>query len=128
MRRMRKQFWGFNFFYIIIVLGLFYLTQNAVAMTDEDCLDCHTDPDLTVEIDGKTVQLTVDEEKFKGSVHADNGCVSCHEDADVEEAPQERHEGERLGSLLDAKQVHRDEGEGVEERVAGHEENPRPHR
>jgi predicted CXXCH cytochrome family protein len=56
-------------------------------MSDEDCLDCHTDPDLTVEIDGKTVPLVVDGEAFMGSIHADNGCVSCHEDADVEEAP-----------------------------------------
>ena len=79
-----KQGW-LKFLLILSVLLLAGLSQNAAAMSDEDCLDCHTDPDLTVEIDGKTVQLTVDGEKFMGSIHADNGCVSCHEEADVDE-------------------------------------------
>jgi predicted CXXCH cytochrome family protein len=78
---------GLKFLGLFLVLGLLVLSQNAAAMSDEDCLDCHTDPDLTVEIDGKTVQLIVDGEAFMGSIHADNGCVSCHEEADIEEAP-----------------------------------------
>jgi predicted CXXCH cytochrome family protein len=87
MRRNTSQHLGLKFLYAVLVLGLICLTQNVAAMTDEDCLDCHTDPDLTVEVDGKTIQLTVDEEKFMGSIHADNGCVSCHEEADVDEPP-----------------------------------------
>jgi hypothetical protein len=82
----KNQGWLSSLF-LISVIVLTGLSQNAVAMSDQDCLDCHTDPDLTVEVDGKTVKLNVDEEKFKGSVHADNGCVSCHEEADVAEAP-----------------------------------------
>ncbi len=87
MTRVRNQQFGLKFLCFILVLGLLSLSQNVAAMSDEDCLDCHTDPDLTVEIDGKTVQLIVDGEAFMGSIHADNGCVSCHEEADVEEAP-----------------------------------------
>ncbi|MDX1776050.1 MAG: cytochrome c3 family protein [Desulfobulbales bacterium] len=83
-----KQCW-LKLLLIICVVLLAGLVQNAAAMTDEDCLDCHTDPDLTVEVEGKTIQLTVDGEIFMGSIHADNGCVSCHEEADVEEAPHD---------------------------------------
>ena len=86
LKARHNQGW-FKLLLIISVLLLAGLSQKAAAMTDEDCLDCHTDPDLTVEVDGKTIQLTVDGEKFMGSIHADNGCVSCHEDADVDEAP-----------------------------------------
>ncbi|MGB5882702.1 MAG: hypothetical protein WBG28_01225, partial [Desulfobulbales bacterium] len=73
-----KQDW-LKFLLIIFALLLAVSVQNAAAMTDEDCLDCHTDPDLTVEVDGKTVQLDIDGDKYMGSVHADNSCVSCHE-------------------------------------------------
>jgi hypothetical protein len=85
MLKVRDKRGWLKFLLIISVLLLAGLSRNAAAMTDEDCLDCHTDPDLTVEVDGKTVQLFVDGEKFMGSIHAENGCVSCHEEADVEE-------------------------------------------
>ena len=87
MRRNKSQHLGLRFLFAVLVLGLLCVTQNVKAMTDEDCLDCHTDPDLTAEVDGKTISLTVDEEKYKASIHADNGCVSCHEEADVDEPP-----------------------------------------
>ena len=78
MLKVRNKKGWLKFLFIISVLLLTGFFQNAAAMSDEDCLDCHTDPDLTVEVDGKTIQLTVDGEKFIGSIHADNGCVSCH--------------------------------------------------
>ena len=62
----KKQGW-LRFLLFISVLLLTGVSQNATAMSDEDCLDCHTDPDLTVEVDGKTVQLNVDGEKFMAS-------------------------------------------------------------
>lgn len=73
--------------YYVLALVLFCMASGAMAMSDEDCLDCHTDPDLTIEVNGKAVSLEVNADAFKGSVHADNGCVSCHEEADVSEAP-----------------------------------------
>lgn len=74
---------------LLSLLAVFFILtgQQAMAMSDEDCLDCHSEQDLTVEKDGKIKQLYVDGDLFKTTIHADNGCVSCHEDADVEEAP-----------------------------------------
>jgi len=87
MQKVTEEQGWMKFLLIICVVLLAGFSQNVAAMTDEDCLDCHTDPDLTVEVEGKTVQLTVDEDKYMASIHADNGCVSCHEEADVDDLP-----------------------------------------
>jgi len=68
----------------ILLLALVLAPAMALALTDNDCMDCHSDPDLTAEKDGKTISLFIDEKVFKGTVHAENGCISCHEEADVE--------------------------------------------
>jgi cytochrome b subunit of formate dehydrogenase len=48
---------------------------------DADCLTCHGDPSLTTEENGKTVNLYVDQNKFKHSVHSRLfHCVDCHSD------------------------------------------------
>jgi len=57
----------------------------ASAMKDEACLDCHGDKTMTADRNGKTVSLYVDLSIFKETIHAGNGCVSCHEQADVPE-------------------------------------------
>lgn len=82
----RKEIWlkGLGLMLVLVFLGI---GQKAGAMSDEQCLECHSDPDMTVEVDGKDVSLYVAEKPFLSSVHAENGCVSCHEEADVEEAP-----------------------------------------
>jgi predicted CXXCH cytochrome family protein len=74
---------------LFCLLTVFFILggQHAMAMSDEDCLECHSEEDLTVEQDGKIKQLYVDGELYKTTIHAENGCISCHEDADVEEAP-----------------------------------------
>lgn len=69
---------------IIILLTAIFFSQGAFALTDDDCMDCHSDKELTTEKDGKTISLYVDEEVFKQSLHGENGCISCHEEADVE--------------------------------------------
>ena len=71
-----------SFLVFLIILPLSNLYSD-----DEVCLDCHSDPTLTTEIAGKIMQLFVRESDFKKSVHGENGCVSCHEDADVEDFP-----------------------------------------
>lgn len=69
---------------VIIMLTAVFFSQGAFALTDDDCMDCHSDEELTTEKDGKTLSLYVDEEIFKQSLHGENGCISCHEEADVE--------------------------------------------
>ncbi len=70
--------------WLTVLFGLSVATASPVlALTSDDCLDCHNDPEMTTERNGEEVSLYVDGEKFQASVHADNGCTSCHEDAEV---------------------------------------------
>jgi len=73
--------WALTYLLLITMLAC---GSNALALGNEDCMDCHGDQELTTEKDGHTISLYVDAERFAKSVHAENGCVSCHEEADVE--------------------------------------------
>jgi len=42
------------------------------------CMDCHGNKDLTVERDGKTISLYVDDEKRSHGVHGEQPCAACH--------------------------------------------------
>lgn len=71
------------------VLGLLCVLYGglgtALAVTESDCLDCHSDPDLYAEKDGVTYSLYVDQDSLSATVHAGVSCVSCHPAAKVEE-------------------------------------------
>jgi cytochrome b subunit of formate dehydrogenase len=55
---------------------------------NDDCLTCHGDPSLSTEINGKSVSLYVNPEKFKNSIHGNMfTCVDCH--TDVKTSPHE---------------------------------------
>jgi cytochrome b subunit of formate dehydrogenase len=47
-------------------------------ITNEDCLECHTDPANTRWVDGKEVSLVFPTNLFEKSVHALLDCVDCH--------------------------------------------------
>ncbi len=50
--------------------------------TSEDCLACHSDPELSKTGPGRRqISLFVDQASFQGSVHGFLGCVQCHVDA-----------------------------------------------
>lgn len=75
-----------------VVLLLFIIFFNPHlkdidAQSNEDCLMCHEDPDLTKERDGKTISLFIDTTSFHGTVHERVDCISCHIDADDEGFP-----------------------------------------
>src|SRR5579885_3334525 len=49
--------------------------------TADECLACHSDAGLTHEVNGKSVSLQVDPQKFKDSIHGSMfTCVYCHTD------------------------------------------------
>jgi cytochrome b subunit of formate dehydrogenase len=49
--------------------------------SNDDCLACHGDSTLTHEVNGKTVSLYVNPDKFKNSIHGGMfTCVDCHSD------------------------------------------------
>ena len=51
---------------------------NPRRVANKECMRCHSQPDLAVERDGKTVSLFVDEEAFNLSSHATVACAQCH--------------------------------------------------
>lgn len=63
--------------FFIILCPLAVLAQT----TNDECLDCHDDPEFTTERDGREVLLHVDYPRFQKSVHGDLECMDCHEDA-----------------------------------------------
>lgn len=61
---------------------------NAVySQSNEDCMMCHEDPELTMEKNGKTISVFVQTSVINKSPHKDVDCASCHVDADVEDFP-----------------------------------------
>ncbi|MFW8601990.1 cytochrome c3 family protein [Desulfobacterota bacterium M19] len=63
---------------------MLFICPQLYALTNDDCADCHGDKDFSVVKNGKKISLYVDFDLFKQTVHAENGCLSCHEDADVD--------------------------------------------
>jgi len=52
-------------------------------------MECHSDESLTASRGGKEIPMFVDLKKHQKSVHREQDCVNCHEEADVEEFPHE---------------------------------------
>jgi cytochrome b subunit of formate dehydrogenase len=61
--------------------------QGKPGMSNDDCLACHNDPDLTQEVDGKSRSVHVPGESFSASVHGSFDCASCH--TDISEYPHD---------------------------------------
>ncbi len=65
-------------FFLALVLFLLLPGALLLAQENEDCLACHSDPDLIGTRDDVEISVYVDEETFSSSVHADIECVMCH--------------------------------------------------
>jgi cytochrome b subunit of formate dehydrogenase len=50
-------------------------------LANKDCLRCHADETLTMQRDGATFSLYVDEEAYAASMHNGTACAQCHADA-----------------------------------------------
>ncbi len=84
MINMNVKFSQANFLLIATLCFLSFSVPKVYALTDSDCMDCHGDTDFSTVHDGKTVSLYVNFDTFNKTKHGENGCISCHEDADVE--------------------------------------------
>jgi cytochrome b subunit of formate dehydrogenase len=69
------------------LLVSFFFILGASAQSNEDCMMCHEDPELTAEKDGKTVSLFVNMDILGKSVHASVNCISCHPGAAGDDFP-----------------------------------------
>lgn len=83
--RINKQIYGKI---IGIVLLWSFIGINMVqAQSNEDCMMCHEDKDLTTVRNGRTVSVFVQQSIVNNSVHKNVACAACHADANVEEFP-----------------------------------------
>ncbi|MBF0238552.1 MAG: cytochrome c3 family protein [SAR324 cluster bacterium] len=56
-------------------------------ITDKTCLSCHSDPNLQMTRNGRTISLYTDESQLKKSVHFEQSCVKCHFDVNPARDP-----------------------------------------
>lgn len=70
-----------------LCLIMAFFVSHAIGQTNEDCLMCHDDPELTALRQGRAVSMYVNIKTLENSVHRDVDCVFCHEDAAVEDFP-----------------------------------------
>ena len=101
---------------------LFAVWTASAAPTDEECMACHNDPNLTRTLEnGATQSLYIDAEVFSKSIHGGAGCAACH--ADIEELPHaEKLKPVDCGSCHDQAQEYANGLHGKElakERAAG---------
>lgn len=73
----------------LITLFIFSLLfiNNLNAQSNEDCLMCHEDPDLSTERNGRTISLFVNTSILEKSVHRDVDCALCHKEAGAGDFP-----------------------------------------
>lgn len=76
---------------ISLLIGLMLLTRTAAASSEEVqmCLGCHSDKNLTKQLDNKEVlSLFINGNEFANSIHNAIGCAGCHMDISMENHPQ----------------------------------------
>jgi len=74
-------------FVVTLLIVVFFLPYYISGQSNEDCLGCHEDAELTAIRQGKTISLFVNNSILMNSVHKDVLCASCHPDAFVDEYP-----------------------------------------
>ena len=70
----------------VLLLSLFTFLIS-FSQTNKDCLECHNEKTMTMEKNGKTVSIFVDEKVFQSSKHADMSCIDCHSGYDPGNIP-----------------------------------------
>jgi hypothetical protein len=64
-------------FTIIFLLGTFVFSY---AQSNQDCMMCHSDPDLTgLTQNGTEISMFVDLKPYNASSHSGLSCVDCHQ-------------------------------------------------
>ncbi len=75
-----------------LLFTIFLISNVVFSQSNTDCLDCHTDKELTGTRNGKTVSLFVNEQSINNSAHGKESCISCHSDYDAYEMPHKSGE------------------------------------
>lgn len=87
-------------------------SAETAAISDQACLDCHGDPELSTTRENGVLSLFVNRQALAGSMHADIPCVECH--IDIESVPHP----ERL-QPVDCGACHSDEAANYTQSIHG---------
>lgn len=73
----------------ILILSFFILSNisGTKAQNNQVCLDCHGEPDMTMEKNGKEVSISVKKNTFLQSAHGKLKCVDCHKGFNPDDIP-----------------------------------------
>ena len=74
-----------NFCRIFLLILISFVILKG--QTNDDCLNCHGDPEMTMEKGKKTISLWVNNSKFIFSAHKNKKCVSCHKGFNPDDIP-----------------------------------------
>lgn len=77
--------------FLIIIAAFLILSSYVGAQTNEDCLTCHSDSELTMEKGGREISLYVNENMLNKSTHKSLKCVSCHKGFSAEDLPHKEN-------------------------------------
>ncbi|MCO5249905.1 MAG: hypothetical protein M9949_00600 [Candidatus Kapabacteria bacterium] len=72
---------------VFCIFCFFAHSLNLHCQSDEDCMECHSDPDISMEKRGVLRPLTVKKFVLARSVHAKLNCVDCHVGFDPYDIP-----------------------------------------
>ncbi len=71
----------------VLLIILFFFPFILYSQSNDDCLMCHEDPELTMKKNGKEINISFNVITFKKSAHSQLKCVQCHEGFNPEETP-----------------------------------------
>ena len=67
----------------LMLLFSIFLFSSVFAQSNETCMDCHEDEDMTAFIkDTVEISAYIDLEVYENSIHGDMDCIDCHADID----------------------------------------------
>ena len=70
-----------------ILLSFCFYTGVASAISNDDCRECHGEPDMWDMETPEEARLLVDFDSYRQSIHGEFSCTDCH--ADIEEVPHD---------------------------------------
>jgi len=89
-RCLQIAFLKFSKNFAVLVLSTLACCVTGAALAQDECMDCHDDPNLTkVGPAAQEISLFVDLFVYRGSIHGDFDCTDCHEDTDPDDLPHE---------------------------------------
>lgn len=68
-------------------ISILFSAVSIFAQSNDQCLSCHSDNDITMEKNGRTIKLTVKKHEIAKSVHSKLLCVNCHTGFNADDIP-----------------------------------------